>query len=250
MSKHKAARARRSPSSLLPASRPDPQHLARIVPHLAPATLHQLIHQIGLHDAGDLVASATREQLTSVLDLDLWDSARPGRDEQFATDRFGEWVEMLVDTGESVAARIVAALDQQLVVAGLSRYLRVLDPGVFLPHETSDDEAGDGPIAASAGAECELGGYLVRAKRADAWDAIVALLHALEADHADSFHALLQGCRRLSNSRPEVDGLDNLLMEPEQWLYEAAADREQRQSRQGYSTVSYTHLTLPTNREV
>jgi hypothetical protein len=34
-----------------------------------------------------------------------------GQDEQFDVDRFGEWLEVLVDTGDSVAARTVAALD-------------------------------------------------------------------------------------------------------------------------------------------
>lgn len=216
----------------------DTPHLARLVPQLPPETLHQLIRHGGLDACGELVASATPEQLTSVLDLDLWRHARPGRDDQFDTDRFGEWIEVLVDTGETVAARIVAALEAHLVIAGLSRYIRVLDPGVFLPHEGSDDEPTDGPIAPSDGAECEVGGYLVRAIRPDAWDAIVALLHALETGHPHRFHEVMGGCRRLSNSTPEVDGLDNLLMEPEQWLHDVAVEREQRQSQLGYSTAA------------
>ena len=73
---------------------------ARVVPHLAPETLHQLIHYRGLDACGDLVTSATPAQLTSLLDLDLWRHARPGRDERFDVDRFGEWLEVLVDTGE------------------------------------------------------------------------------------------------------------------------------------------------------
>jgi hypothetical protein len=225
------------------------QRLARLVPHLAPETLHQLIHQIGLHDSGDLVASATPAQLTSVLDLDLWRPARPGLDEQFDADRFGEWVEMLVDTGEAVAARIVAAMEEHLVVAGLSRYIRVLDPGVFLPHEASDDEPMHAPIAPSDGVECEVGGYLVRAKRADAWDAIVALLLALETHHPNCFHGLMRGCRRLSNSAPEVDGLDDLLMEPEQQFYDVAGDRADRRSQQGYSTAADARAFLQMARQ-
>jgi hypothetical protein len=118
----------------------DAPHLARLVPHLPPETLHQLIRHSGLHACADLVASATPEQLTSVLDLDLWRHAQPGRDEQFDADRFGEWVEALVDTGETVAARIVAALDEHLVIAGLSRYVRVFDPSAFAPPASTDDE--------------------------------------------------------------------------------------------------------------
>jgi Family of unknown function (DUF6178) len=217
----------------------DTPALARVVPHLPPETLHQLIRHRGLEACGELVTSATPAQLASLLDLDLWHPARPGRDGQFDVDRFGEWLEVLVDTGNSVAARTVAALDKNVVVAGLSRYVRVFDRGIFEPTAQSDDEpmdrheamregdvmdvdeathdesmhAGDAPKHDSSGEwlECEVGGYIVRARRADAWDAIVTLLVALEADHDNYFHDVMQGCRRLSNSRPEIDGLDDLL---------------------------------------
>ena len=46
----------------------DTPHLARVVPHLAPETLHQLIRHRGLDACGELVASMTPEQLTSVFD--------------------------------------------------------------------------------------------------------------------------------------------------------------------------------------
>src|SRR5919205_933236 len=98
--------------------------LARVVPHLAPETLHQLIQYRGLDACGELVTSATPAQLASLLDLDLWRHPQPGRDEQFDVDRFGEWLEVLVNTGEAIAARTVAALDKEVVIAGLSRYVR------------------------------------------------------------------------------------------------------------------------------
>jgi hypothetical protein len=227
---------------------------AQVVPHLAPETLHQLIRRRGLDACGDLVTSATPAQLTSLLDLDLWRHAQPGRDEQFDVDRFGEWLEVLVDTGDSVAARTVAALDKQLVILGLSRYLRVFDPGTFEPTESSDDEAMDrhemmnsetsGDIV-----ECEVGGYLVRAQRTNAWDAIVALLVTLEIEHNHDFHAVMEGCRRLSNSRPEIDGLDDLLLAPEQHLHDVAIERERRQSRHGYATVADARAFLHMARQ-
>jgi hypothetical protein len=219
----------------------DAPFLARIVPHLAPETLHQLIQYRGLDACGELVTSATSAQLTSVLDLDLWRPGQPGRDEQFDVARFGEWLEVLVDAGDSLAARTVAALDKHLVIAGLCRYLRVFDPGTFEPTESSDDEATDrhekmNSETSADVVECEVGGYLVRARRTDAWDAIVTLLVTLETEHEHAFHALMQGCRRLSNSTPEVDGLDDVLMAPDQHLHDVAIDREQRRSRHGYAT--------------
>ena len=212
----------------------DTPHLARVVPHLAPETLQQLITHFGLDVCAEVVALATPAQLASVLDLDLWRSAQPGLDARFDTERFGEWVELLVDAGDTVAARIVAAMDEHLVVAGLSRYLRVFDPAAIAA--TVDGEPPGIEVASHQGTECEVGGYLVRGITAHAWDAIIALLLALEADHPRRFHAVMRACRRLSNSTPEIDGLDDLLMEPEQLLHDVALDREHRRSKQGYST--------------
>ena len=232
----------------------DASLLARVVPHLAPETLHQLIQYRGLDACGELVTSATPAQLTSLLDLDLWRHTQPGRDEQFDVDRFGEWLEVLVDTGDSVAARTVAALDTHLVIVGLCRYLRVFDPGTFEPTAASDDE----PIerhdlmnseTSADVLECEVGGYLLRARRTDAWDAIVTLLVALETEQHDCFHSVMQGCRRLSNSRPEIDGLDDLLMAPEQHLHDVAIERERRRSRHGYTTPADARAFLQMARQ-
>jgi hypothetical protein len=89
----------------------DVSDLVRVVPHLAPETLHQLIRHCGLDVCAEIVASATPTQLASVFDLDLW-RAQPGHDEHFDPERFGEWLELLVDAGGTVAARTVAAMWQ------------------------------------------------------------------------------------------------------------------------------------------
>ncbi len=232
----------------------DTPFLERVVPHLAPETLHQLIRYRGLDACGELVTLATPAQLTSLLDLDLWRHAQPGRDEQFNVDRFGEWLEVLVDTGHSVAARTVAALDEHLVILGLSRYLRVFDQGTFEPTESSDDEPMDRNAMMNSETsgdvvECEVRGYLVRAHRTDSWDAIITLLVTLEAEQHDYFHAVMRGCRRLSNSRPEIDGLDDLLMAPEQHLHDVAIERERRRSRQGYATPADARAFLQMARQ-
>lgn len=233
---------------------------ARVVPHLAPETLHQLVQHRGLEACGELVASATPAQLNALLDLDLWRPPQPGRDDEFDPDRFGEWLEVLADGGDAQAARIVAALDKALTVTGLCRYIRVFDQGIFEPVVQSDDERIDrgeamregDAIAGEAhpvGLECEVAGYLVRARRPDAWDAIVTILMALSAEHHDDFHALMQGCRRLSNSRPEVDGLDELMMAPEQQLHDVTGDRERRRSVQGYATPADARAFLQMARK-
>ena len=109
-------------------------------------------------------------------------------------------------------------------------------------HEHDHDGSGDW-------LECEVAGYIVRARRADAWDAIVTLLVALDAEHGNYFHAVMQGCRRLSNSRPEIDGLDDLLLAPEQHLHDVAIERERRRSQQGYATPADARAFLQMARQ-
>ena len=95
--------------------------LAQAVPKLPPELLHRVIEHYGLEACGELVSLTTPVQLTHLLDLDLWRSAQAGRDVQFDAARFGEWIDVLVDTSAEVAAARLAAMDAELVIAGLSR---------------------------------------------------------------------------------------------------------------------------------
>lgn len=227
----------------------DTPHLVRLVPHLSAETLHQLIRYRGLDASGELLAAATRKQLSSLLDLDLWRSAAPASDEQFDIDRFAEWLEALVETGESTAARIVSGIDEGLIAAGLSGYISVFDPATrATPWGTEDEAMQDGSTAFS-GASAEVGGYLIRARRTDAWDTLVSLLLALDADHPDYFRAVMSRCRRLSNSRPEDDGLDDLLEEPEQLLHDLAVAREVRRTEQRYLAPAHARAWLQMARQ-
>lgn len=223
-------------------------HLARVVPRLPAGTLHRLIRSRGLEASGELLAAATREQLSSVLDLDLWRRAEPASDERFDADRFGEWLETLVETGDALAGRIVSCIDERLVTAGLSRHIRVFDPAARASSE-SEDEAMEDDAARSTGLATEVGGYLIAGRKADAWDAIVTLLQTLEADHHAYFEAVMRGCRRLSNSVPEADGLHDLLTEPEQLLHDLGTARQTRRSRQGYLTPAEARLVLELARK-
>src|SRR5262245_33883040 len=89
----------------------DSDDLARVVPDLAPEVLHHLVLKRGPDACTDLVGAATSDQLKSLFDLDLWKPAKPGLEEKLDVDRFGEWLEALVDNDPSLAARTVAALD-------------------------------------------------------------------------------------------------------------------------------------------
>ena len=227
----------------------DTTELARVVPHLPPEALHMVVRHRGVDACGELLAAATPAQLKSVLDLDLWRRADAGLDEQFDRVRFGEWLEGLVGAGETIAANVVSRIDTPLVIAGLSGHIRVFDRAAFAPAWSSEDGVTDGGATAYAGLACDVGGYVLRARKEESWDAIVELLVALEADHREYFHAVMRGCRQLSNSRPEVDGLGSLLADPEQLLHDLAVEREQRRSQRGYLTPADARAFLQMARQ-
>ena len=94
------------------------------------------------------------------------------------------------------------------------------------------------------GLGCEVGGFLVLAARTDSWDAIAAVLGVLEQHHHDYFGRVMRGCRRLSNDGHELDGLDDLLSDREQVLFDLAFDREQRREKSGYVSPAQARAFL------
>lgn len=222
-------------------------HLAEVVPRLQADVLHRLIERCGLEDCGELVALATPDQLTGVFDLDLWRSDRPGLEEQFDADRFGIWLEVLLESGAAVAAQKVTEIDAGLVTAALAQHVRVFDPASVSPSVTADGEEVRG---LEDDAAREIGGYLIVPRRDDSWDAIAAVMLTLDSDHGEYFHRVMQGCRRLSNSAPEVDGLDDLLNDRAQVMFDLAIEREQRRERQGFVTPAQARAFLQMSRQI
>jgi hypothetical protein len=233
----------------LPARIVDTPHLARLVPHLHAEVVHRMIDRYGLDACGELVTLTTPEQLANILDLDLWRRPSPGLDEQFDVTRFATWLEVLVESGAEIAARIVAGIDTSLLVGGLARHVRVFDPAAVAPIEIDGEPF---PMRPDAGSELsrEIGGYLVVARRDEAWDAIVEVLASLDADHPEIFHDVMRGCRALSNSAPEVDGIDDLLLDAEQVAFDLEIDREQRRHGQGYATPAEARAFLHMSRQL
>jgi hypothetical protein len=225
-------------------------HLEQVVPRLQPDLLHRVIQSCGLEDCGELVALATSEQLARVFDLDLWRSGRPGMDEQFDADRFGVWIEVLLESGAEAAAQKLAGMDVDLVVAGLAEHVLVYHRAAVTPYETLDGELIEVRRADDNGLTFDMGAYLIVGRRADSWDAIIEVLLALGGGHRDYLHQVLEGCCSLSNSGREADGLDDLLADEDQVMFDLAVDREGRREKQGYVTPADALAFLQMAREL
>jgi hypothetical protein len=225
-------------------------HLDRIVPLLQAEVLHRVIQHCGLEHCGPLLQLATPSQLTRLFDLDLWRSPAPGLDEQFDADRFGAWLEVLVEEGESTAASILASIESDVVAGGLAQHVRVFDYAAVAPFMTLDgDEMSPGHERGNT-LRCEVGGYVVAARHREFWDAITAVLAALADAHANAFNRIMRACCRVSSSRPEVDGLDDLLPTNDQAVFDLALDREARRDAQGYVTPAQARAFLEMSRRI
>ena len=212
----------------------DTPHLDRIVPQLHPQVLHRVVQSLGLEDSAEIVALATPAQLAGVFDVDLWRPAQPGLDEQFDAARFGLWLEVMAEPGPDVAAGKLAGMDVHLVIAAFAQFVGVFDPASFAPGASTEGD--EMPLGGTSGGTAHVGGYLIVGKRADSWDAVVAVLSSLNAAHQAYFHQVMRGCRKLSNAGFELDGLDDLLTDQEQVMFDLAVSREQRREAQGYVT--------------
>ena len=209
--------------------------LARAVQQLPPEELHQVIKTRGLAACGDLLAVATPKQLQRVLDLDLWRPPRPGMDPVLDPNRFAEWVEMLVESDAATALQTLANMDESLVTAAIAQHVRVFDRASVPDVKPAD---------------CEVGGYVVEARRGETWDTIVRLLQCLANESPGYFQRVMRGCVSLSNSKPEVDGLDNLLTDSEQRMFDLATAREERREQQGYVTAADARAFLHAARKL
>lgn len=209
-----------------------------------------MIGAYGLEDCVDLVAQATPAQISHLFDLDLWRPPAPGLDEQFDASRFGVWLEVLVEAGDAVAAAKLAGMPLPQIIACFAHHVDVYDVAAVSTYETSDGERWDysGPVRDRIGAE--VAGYHVAARREDAWDAIVAVLTALDMHHPERFVALMRGVRSRSHSRREPDGFHSLLDNREQMMFDAAGERERRRQQRGFASPADARAFLEMSRAV
>jgi hypothetical protein len=208
--------------------------LAAIVPHLPSDILHRVIDRCGLEACAEVIALATPAQLAEVLDADLWRAAAPGGDDAFDAERFGVWLEVLIQSGSAAAVEKIVNLDIEVVVAGLVRHVRVFDHAAVAPFMTLDGVRIEG--RAFDGTVAEIGGYVIEARRDTAWDAVMELLVVLGETHPQYFRRLMDECVRLSSGPREGDGFHQLLDEFEQDGFDLASDRETRREKRGYVT--------------
>jgi hypothetical protein len=155
-----------------------------------------------------------------------------------------------MEGGSAFAARALAAMDEDVLISGLAQHVRVFDVAARA-QPSSDDDTDDWRGGGSAGQSFEIGGYVIEAHgtaSADAWDAIVAALVLLDSEDPARFQRLMRGCRRLSDSAPEIDGLHDLFTARRQDGFDLAIARERRRAAQGFVTPAEAQAFLTSAR--
>lgn len=233
--------ARNSPSLRMPSSRKlvdsivhEPR-LAAIVQSLAPRSLGKLINHVGLEDSGELISLATTEQIEKIFDEDLWTHDQPGAEERFDGDRFVLWLQVMLEVGERFAAEKLEEFPEDLVVLALQRSILVVDSDVLQAAMGDDDESDMTEKALESSLYEEFDEYMVLARRHEGWDAILAVLVALDASNRTLLRRLLERCCFLSHEYIEDNGgLYDVLTSEEMLESDLAGEREDRRSREGF----------------
>jgi hypothetical protein len=215
----------------------DMPELPAEVQALPAADFAALVRRIGVDDAGELLALATTEQLVAAFDEDLFANERPGERERFDASGFAVWIEVLLEAGEARAAARLAELSEDFVAHGLSKLVMVFEESAL--REALDDEDDDAALRADKALESalseELDGYVLVAREPEGWDAVLALVLALDRDHRAFLERVLDRLVRVSSSALEdLDELATALDEGASLAEDAEAEREARRAKQGY----------------
>jgi hypothetical protein len=112
-------------------STPDPEAAVAVLPV---TELFELISELGLDDAADIVHLATPEQIRGCLDLEIWD--RDAARMELARP----WLAALIDAGYEKVSQVFAGLDAEWRALFLQRHAQIWDLtlGEEPPEDTAD----------------------------------------------------------------------------------------------------------------
>ena len=224
------------------------EELPAVIQNLDGSVLTQLIRHVGLEDSAQIVSLATAEQLKSVLDEDLWHDEGPGRDETFDAERFGLWLDIMMENGSDFAVGKVRELDEDLLTLGLCRLVWVVDLHHLSMGLHDDRQPGMGRAL-----EGLLDGtfhqgfdhYVAVAKDESSWDSVCALMAALNESDYEMLTRLLNRCSWISGECIEDNGdLYHVFTAGEMLEEDVSSERKERKEREGFVTPTSAAVFL------
>lgn len=215
--------------------------LPAFVRKLEPPVLKRLIEHVGLHDAGDLIALTTPEQMRDVLEESLWESLTPGRADRLRPERFLEWLDVMFEAGSAFATQRLIDLGDTFVVLNFAPLIRVIDRTVGAEHVE------EGCVCVLCQLDRDdvsfeiIGEYIVAGIHEDEWEIVKTALMELEAEDSEFLYRVLARCSSAPTMR-DFEGDAHLLLDDE------THEREQRRERSGFVTPQMAAVFLKTTR--
>lgn len=216
--------------------------LPAFVRKLEPPVLKRLIEHVGLHDAGDLIALTTPEQMRDVLDESLWESLTPGRADRLRPERFLEWLDVMFEAGSAFATQRLIDLGDTFVVLNFAPLIRVIDRTVGAEHVEGSCVCVLCQLENDNVSFEVIGEYIVTSIHEDEWDIVKTALMELEAEDSEFLYRVLARCSSAPTMR-DFDADAHLLLDDE------THEREQRRERSGFVTPQMAAVFLKTTRQ-
>ncbi len=95
------------------------KHIETLVPQLHPQELYLTVNELGAEYAVELLALASPEQMTLLLDLDCWEG------DTLSEGLSLTWLQLLLATGEEKACQLVREMEPELLTLFLKKHLTI-----------------------------------------------------------------------------------------------------------------------------
>lgn len=213
--------------------------LVATVQALPPERLSALVHEVGLEDAGELVALATTPQLEALFDDDLWKSG-DAAEERFDAERFVLWLEVLWEAGEAAVVKRLLELPREFVCFAVATLAYVLDTDALVTEVEMSDRYRDRLERALELAPTEEWEEFMLVDRGlGGFDVLMMSLIALDTEHASVLRAILERCYALSTIEIEEHGdLIKALNRLEEAEESARGERQDRRTQRGFVSLA------------
>jgi hypothetical protein len=205
--------------------------LPALLQRLHPKVIGRLIGEIGLHDAGELMALMPRKKLLAVFDESIWKRPVAGVDEVLDGNELIDWLEVWIDVGDAFTAECLAAMSDDYLTLCMARLIRVDDAGALAHRRYENDEVLDDELD-EVHEQCDhFGPYLVYNLEVDQGDIVRAVLNAFWSDAPDRLLRILSnlaGHESMLTQGASAGTVD----------HDMAFERHSHREHQGYVTAS------------
>lgn len=146
--------------------------LARTLPA---QEVFSLIKEVGMEDAGDLLAITSTEQLTAFIDLDCW------RGDSFDEKAGLNWLTMLMECGEEKVLTTLDEMDYGLLVLWLKKHVDVTGPDEYEEEDHLKERLANDRI------------YDIEIKDSETDKLLTSLFELLKKENRDFYLRLMEG---------------------------------------------------------